>query len=399
MSRKFLLGVLLTGIITGIGAGLLASLIHIIELWAYGHVESSSNLMTDHTSPQQRWLALAVGGALVSLGWFFLLRRRDAVMPIKDLANGGRPAPLNNLTHSLLQIIAVACGASLGREVAPREVGALAGAQLARYFQLSPEEWRLLTYCGAGAGLAGVYNIPLVGALFTLELLLQRWDRQAICCALITSALATVCARFAVEREPFYMVMTIGGDWNNTLAALLAGLLVAWPAQIFRRGVNWAEQNRCRGRPQLFFLPLAFLYTALLATSLHHIMGNGRTVAQYAFAGLGWWLALALLFAKASATLLTLRAGGYGGVLTPAIALGSLLGLLIAPPLQALLPMLDLTPITLGATAGFLSISMNAPLTALTIVFGLTGQNSEGLLPLIAAVAGAQAVNLHNQRL
>lgn len=85
--------------------------------------------------------------------------------------------------HALLQIVTVALGSPLGREVAPREMGALGAGMVARKLGLLADETRTLVACGAGAGLAAVYNVPLAGALFSLEVMLlsfsweKRWRR------------------------------------------------------------------------------------------------------------------------------------------------------------------------------------------------------------------------------
>lgn len=74
-------------------------------------------------------------------------------------------------------------GLPLGREVAPREMGALGAGMVARKLRLLEDETRTLIACGAGAGLAAVYNVPLAGALFSLEVMLlsfsweKRWRR------------------------------------------------------------------------------------------------------------------------------------------------------------------------------------------------------------------------------
>jgi H+/Cl- antiporter ClcA len=80
--------------------------------------------------------------------------------------------------HALLQIVTVALG-PLGREVAPREMGALGAGMVARKLGLLADETRTLVACGAGAGLAAVYNVPLAGALFSLEVMLSfSWEKR-----------------------------------------------------------------------------------------------------------------------------------------------------------------------------------------------------------------------------
>ncbi|MDP1200354.1 chloride channel protein, partial [Klebsiella pneumoniae] len=71
--------------------------------------------------------------------------------------------------HALLQIVTVARGSPLGREVAPRDRGARGAGMVARKLRLREDEPRTLIACGAGAGLAAVSHVPLAGAVFSRE--------------------------------------------------------------------------------------------------------------------------------------------------------------------------------------------------------------------------------------
>lgn len=94
------------------------------------------------------------------------------------------------IVHALLQIVTVALGSPLGREVAPREMGALTSGTIARRMGLDEDEVRILIACGAGAGLAAVYNVTFAGALFTLEVLLLSFSWEKVFAAVVTAAIA-----------------------------------------------------------------------------------------------------------------------------------------------------------------------------------------------------------------
>ncbi|MCH5770583.1 chloride channel protein, partial [Salmonella enterica] len=85
-------------------------------------------------------------------------------------------------------------GSPLGREVAPREVGALAAGGVSAWLRLPPDQRRLIVACGAGAGLAAVYNVPLGAALFVLEVLLGTFAWPAAAVALATCCIGAVVA-------------------------------------------------------------------------------------------------------------------------------------------------------------------------------------------------------------
>src|SRR6266481_7041618 len=98
------------------------------------------------------------------------------------------------LTHAILQIVTVGLGSPLGREVAPRELGAALTTKLSARANLTPEGTRIMIACGAGAGLAAVYNVPLGGALFTLEVLLGPFSLPSSAAALATCVISTLVA-------------------------------------------------------------------------------------------------------------------------------------------------------------------------------------------------------------
>ncbi len=92
----------------------------------------------------------------------------------------------------------------LGREVAPREMGALGAGMVARKLGLLEDETRTLIACGAGAGLAAVYNVPLAGALFSLEVMLLSFSWEKTLAAIMTSAIAAWTATLGLGDESQY---------------------------------------------------------------------------------------------------------------------------------------------------------------------------------------------------
>src|SRR6185437_15955834 len=111
-----------------------------------------------------RSLPLLIGGVIGGVGWYLLRRSTPGKKSEVDevLWTGeGRLSFRRSVGTSVLSEIVIGLGASLGREAAPKLLGALAGTLLAERARLSPPQQRLLVACGAGAGLAAVYNVPL----------------------------------------------------------------------------------------------------------------------------------------------------------------------------------------------------------------------------------------------
>ena len=404
--------VALTGVAAGLGAAALSWLIHVVQHLAYGHSEAQMRIVTDGTTSEHRLWALLAGGLVVALGWTCLQLKGRPVVGVNgavaaDTPARRRPPFLENVLHAVLQIVAVGSGAPIGREVAPRELGALFAGRIADSFRLDGEMRRILVASGAAAGLAGVYQVPLAGTIFALEILLGAFSIRAGVVALAVSVIATLVARIDVSTETFYLVNQVEGGTVMVLWAALVGALVGLPGAAFRRAVQQVESRRARGWGVLWALPLACLVTGVVAMWLPQVLGNGRSAAQAAYDGTTLALCAALLVGKTVVVLLTLRAGAFGGTLTPGLSIGALAGLLLAllvrllpqtgwvpdvvvPGLGALSQM-DLLLSALAGSVGFLAVSMNAPLTAFALVLGFTGQHSAAILPMLAAVTMAMA--------
>ncbi|MFK9856284.1 chloride channel protein, partial [Klebsiella pneumoniae] len=207
-----LIAVVLTGILAGLSGMVLALILHAIQHLAFGYsygqiVGSVSFLqgVTESSWPR-RIVAIVAGGAVAGFGWWLLGRYGQRRVSIAAaVANPCAPMPAGTTTiHALLQIVTVALGSPLGREVAPREMGALGAGMVARKLRLLEDETRTLIACGTGAGLAAVYNVPLAGALFSLEVMLLSFSWEKTLAAMMTSAIAAWTATLGLGDESQY---------------------------------------------------------------------------------------------------------------------------------------------------------------------------------------------------
>ena len=137
------------------------------------------------------------------------------------------------LIHALLQITTVALGSPLGREVAPREVGAMSAGRLARILGLGDADTRILMACGAG--LAEVYNVPLGGALFVLEVLMGPFSFTVMIPALACCAIAAMVAWTGLGNETQYHLPALAVTPALLVWSLLAGPLFGLAAYGFSR--------------------------------------------------------------------------------------------------------------------------------------------------------------------
>jgi len=264
---------------------------------------------------------------------------------------------------------------------------------------LTAELRRVLAACGAGAGLASIYNVPFGGACFALEAVLglQLLARARVASvAIVGSAVAcswtaTVIARVVVPDRPTYIIASETWDAAILLFALFLGPMLGALGCGFGAMVDRAREHAARSKQILWRMPLGYVALGLLAIPFPLILGNGHAMAQNIFAAtvpLG--MALALAVAKPVATLVTILTGATGGRLTPSLATGAAMGLCLGALVTVALPVLPASAASLGAAA-FLAGAIRAPLTAGVLAIEFTGGTSISAAIAIA-VAGAWAV-------
>ncbi|MGO4020537.1 chloride channel protein [Klebsiella michiganensis] len=393
-----LIAVVLTGLLAGLSGMVLALILHAIQHLAFGYspgqivsAESFLQGVTDSSWPR-RLLAIVAGGAIAGFGWWLLGRYGQKRVSIASaVANPAVPMPAGTTTiHALLQIVTVALGSPLGREVAPREMGALGAGMVARKLGLLADETRTLVACGAGAGLAAVYNVPLAGALFSLEVMLLSFSWEKTLAAMITSAIAAWTATLGLGEESQYHFTSDILPHSFLWWAIIAGPILGAGAWLFRKATSTARSGVRSNWQMPVFCLLAFSLLAVLSLYFPQLPGNGKGPMQLALSDeLGFPGAAMLLALKMVVILAVLRGGAEGGLLTPGLAVGGLTSLLLCMLWQQLLPGGDYGSFALVGAAAFLAASMQMPLTAVALVMEFTHMDHSYLAPTLLCAAGA----------
>lgn len=393
IARGRLLGVVvLTGVAAGAGGIVLTLLLHLVQHLAYGYSEQSFLLGVEHASPLRRVLAPAAGGAAVGTAWLLIRRNGRQLRPVVDALESPKPParPLLSSLDACVQIAAVGFGASLGREGAARQVGAAVGAWLAERAKLSIDQQRTVLACGAGAGLAAVYDVPLSGALFAVEVLLRSRRLRHLVPAGLSSAAATVIALTVLPNRPTYDASSLHLTAGAVVFALLIGPLAAGTGVLFLRLMAAARQRNANGWRLPAATTLAFAAVGALAIGYPELPGNGRGLTQLALTSAPPLLVLAaLLVLKPLVTAACLASGASGGLLTPALATGAALGALTGRLWDLMWPGTPLGVFALLAATAVLSVTQRAPLTALALGLELSHADVFLLLPMILAITMA----------
>jgi H+/Cl- antiporter ClcA len=399
LTVRFWLMVVLTGIGTGLFGVLLMMLLFTVEDLAFGPGagRGSFEAAVQAASWTHRIVPLVTAGVIGGVGWFLLRRWTPGKRSDVDdtiWTGDGTLSFRRCAGTSVLSEIVVGLGASLGREAAPKLMGGVCGSLLARWTGLSVAQRRLLVACGAGAGLAAVYNVPLGGALFTAEVLCGTIRLPVMLPALGCSWVATLVtwiylpslATYAhIPDYPFRASVMV---W-----ALLAGPLIGMVAVGFIRLVASVSHHQPTGRWSLLAPLVAFLVLGAVGLAYPQLYGNGKDMAHDAFLGSGGVLLFAALFVlKPLLTCLCLGSGASGGLFTPTMSTGAVLGGFLGAAWSLMWPGAPIGAYAMIGAAAMIGAGMQAPLAALALVLELTHSGFGLMVPMMAATLSATAV-------
>lgn len=387
-------------ILTGLGTGLIAVAfktgIHLIEAVGLNVVLSAQG------APRivLGLLVPAVGGLLVSLSMTYLNRGERGhgvpdVMEQVALGEGyvsGKAAWLAPLNASLL----LGTGNSAGPEGPVVHAGAGLGSFIGRHAGL-PTPWvKSLVIAGAAGALAAMYNAPIAGTLFALEVIAGELNAGVLSLSLISAVAASVVSRIFFGASPSFAVAQyqLLSLWELIPYALLGAVCGAL-AHIYNRAIHHAGVlfRQQTAVPPFWRPVLGGLLVGAVGLLLPQIMGPGETTIEAMLrgdAGLGLGILILLALVKILTTATTLGSGQPGGVFTPALFVGAATGGAFGWAINALFPGSAAGPgaYALVGMGALLGGALRAPVTSVVLLFELTG-DYRIILPLMLAVGAS----------
>lgn len=300
------------------------------------------------------------------------------------------------LLKSAASWLAIAFGGSIGREGPLIQFGGTAGKFVADRLALPAERARLLVAAGAAAGFAAAYNTPFAAVLFVLEVVTGVVVLEALLPALVATVVAAAVTRAAVGEGPIYGLRSFRSHSSAELIAFAGlGVACALGAQGFMRLLSIGERSfRRRWLPLPWRAAAGGLLTGVVVAVLPEVAGNGYEPLNALLDGpLTVGFAVALLVGKLIATTTSVSSGSPGGVFTPTLLMGGLIGLLYARGLSALGA--EIGPVggySLVGMAAATGATTHAPLMAAVMAFELSGDYAIAL-PLLLATAVATLVS------
>jgi CIC family chloride channel protein len=400
LTPVFWLMVVLTGVAAGLFGDLMMLLLYSVQHLAFGYRVGSLEAAVTRASDVRRIVVLLVAGAFGGAAWYLLRRFTPGERTeIDDVVwgDGERLSFRRSLGTSLISEVVIGMGASIGRENAPKLLGGASASLLASWARLSPAQRKLLMACGGGAGLAAVYNVPLGGALFTAEIMMGAVTLPVALPALACSGIATVTAWLYLPSHATYPgVPSFRFTVPLLVWSLLAGPLIGLIASGYIRLIGWVTHHTVTGRAAIFTPVAAFAVLGLIGFAYPQLFGNGKGMASDAFLGAaGLVVLLPLAVLKPLVTALCLGSGASGGLFTPTMSTGAVLGGAAGIAWSLAWPGSPAGAYAVVGAAAMLGAAMQAPLTGLALMLELISGGFGIMIPMVAATVTATVVARH----
>ena len=386
---------IVAGSAAALGAVVFREVVVLAQTGAFG---GSLETMSDFADGLPKWQLVAVptlGGLAIGLIVHYVMpgRRNRGVADVMEAAalRSGRITLREGLSAAAVSAASIGVGASVGREGPVVHLGAMLSSFIATRLRLSRSQAVTLLGCGVAAAVAASFNAPIAGVFFALEVVVGHYALSAFAPIVIASVAGTMISRLYFGDYPAFIVpdQSIVSFWEFPAFALLGGVC-ALTAIILLRSIAFAAEAADRLRAPGWARPTAAgLCVGVIALAFPQVLGVGYEATDAALQG-QYELAIliALIAAKIAATAVCLGCGFGGGVFSPSLFVGAMVGGAFGIVATQIFPDLSsghsaYTLVGLGAVSGAV---LGAPVSTILIVFELTANYALTIAVMVAVV-------------
>jgi len=397
------------GLVVGLVAVVLKISVHTVREWLHDNDPSS-----------QRWVFVflpIIGIALTLLFVKFILRKPlngGLGNLIQSVAKNKVNIPrYETYAHVIASSLTVGFGGSVGLEAPIVRTGSAIGANVAKELRADRKKQALFLACGAAAGLSAVFNSPVGGVIFALEVLLVDFAVHSFIPLLISAAVSAVVAKTLYYEQIFFLPTDGWTLQGIPFYVLLGGLCGVCSAYMIRM-VSAVKNVVKKYKHPLSKLALGGLALGTLIFFMPPLFGEGYETVNdlltgrffaivdhspfYQLAKNDWFIilfTLLIILTKPIAAALTTSIGGNGGVFAPSMFTGALLGFAFVHTVNQLGWVELHEPNFIAvAMAGLLSGVFKAPLTGIFLIAEITGGYSL-FVPLMIVSASSYFVSIY----
>ena len=380
---------LVVGVLTALAACLLKWAIHGIQYLLTTNFEYySGNLL---------YLLYHIVGILLS-GLFVKYILRDDISHgvtkiLYAISQRKSIMKLHNTWSSVVaSSVTIGFGGSVGAESPVVLTGSAIGSNLGRFFKMDQKTLMLMVGCGAAGAISGIFQAPIAGVVFTLEVLMIDMTFNSVVPLLISSVTATSLSYFLLGKTVMFNLVGEDFSLERIPMYILLGVMCGFVSLYYTRGMNRVEGVFRKLNTFWSKLLVGALMLSALIYLLPPLYGEGyesinhllsldpeRLFENSLFFGFRnndyvvlVYLSLIVLL-KLVATAATNGAGGVGGLFAPSLFVGCIVGYICALIMQMCGFDVPAQNFALAGMAGVMSGIMHAPLTGIFLIAELSG--------------------------
>jgi CIC family chloride channel protein len=391
------------GLIVGCGTGTLAVIfreaIHFVDEQFF---RAESDLTYNFAANLPWWQILAIpsfGGLIVGILTYNLMPNKHPqgvadVIEANALKEGKMPAR-TGLISALSSIISIGVGASVGREGPAVHLGATLSSLIAGRLHLSRSLTRTILGCGVGAAVAASFNAPIAGVLFASEVVVGHYALKSFAPIVIASVAGTAISRSHFGDFPaFVFDANILASFWEFPAFVILGICAGVAAIIFMRFTFIIEGLVAKlPLPQWLLPAFGGLIIGIIAIFFPQILGVGYGITEAALlTKLSLTLLITIGLLKILATAVSIGFGFSGGVFSPALIIGAMVGSSFGIIATMIFPEHSSGPaaytiVGMGAVAASV---LGAPISTTLIIFEMTKNYALTMAVMLAVVISTE---------
>lgn len=407
---------ILAAIAVGLAAGGLSigfrEAIGLIQWIGYGFADEDSWRLFAELPWYVILLTPAIGGLLVGIyaHWALPNGQPVAVAQVMEASalHAGRMSMKTGLHGAAINALSLGVGGSGGREGPVVHLGATVGAWAAARLGLPANGARVLLGCGVASAVAAAFNAPLAGVFFAMEVVIGHYAIGALAPIVAASVVATSVTRLVYGAYPAFTVSpySLGSYWEYPAFAIL-GAVSAVAAIMFMRSVPFVARVHERLRVPKRLRPMCGgLLVGAIGIYFPQVMGVGYGATSSALEmEFGLYFLIGLAVAKTAATAITLGSGFGGGIFSPSLFLGAVIGGAFGIVAGTAAP----GAVAVGADlfagerayalvgmGAFAAATLGAPISTILMVFEITSDyalTTAVMLAVVASVATTSALS------
>ena len=299
----------------------------------------------------------------------------------------------SSFSRLISSCLTIGSGGSAGPEAPVVISGAAIGSNIAKYFSLNDRQRVTLVGCGAAGAISSIFNAPIAGMVFAVEVIVGDWKSVNIVPIAIASVAGTEISRLLQGNQIPFNHHLFNIDPLNIFACLGLAVLSAAASILLTRMLRFMHTVSHKvSAPIWVRAAMGGCAVGIIGLFLPVVLGEGYHTVKVLIEGeYGQVLAVVALasFARIAATALTLGWGGSGGIFAPCLVIGSLVGVTYHHLLALFWPSASWVNegyYALLGMAGLISGMLQAPLTGIFLIIEITG-GWEVILPLIMVSA------------